>query len=880
MRIFLILVTAVLFNIGSLSFQPQANLFAQTKLKGNVKGKVVDEKGQPLLSANIIVVGTSIGTSTNFEGKYKIKNLPAGTYKIKVSFVGYKSSVKKIKVIAGKTSLVNFKLYPESFKIGGIVVTAKEDLLPTDVESKTEINSGEIEHFQATSLKDVLDLVPGVQKSANPGLNKTSQIAIRGDETDRLSAFGTKIIIDGEPVSNNANLQFESLTGSKFGYSSMGGSVDLRTIPADNLQSVSVITGMPSVRYGDFTNGIIELRTKRGARPNRLKIKSNPNTSEANFGGGIALGKNSLSYNLNVARSERDLRVSGDEYTRYTGQLVYSNLLFDKKWQANYKLSGQAVYDEEEPRNSLMRENNYNRGFTIGFNTWGKVKPFNDISSFSYNAYVNMERLNSRKSHLVSDYLITPEGDTLASYIGAVQTKGVQWTAGGRMEWQNIFFTGDYIHKFLAGSEWQYDANTGEGVVFDTLYNYYGVDSKKRPYSFDSIPGQLLWSLYAEDRITGHFGVDFALMLGFRYEMYRPYAFNFSGLWGDGNLVKAHQGTFFNPRISLQLYLSKSNQLRINLGKSSKSPPMSTIYPPEQILSWRNPVDSTVNYFRINRQVPELKGYQATQAEISFDQKLFNKIGVTLTAYYRERKNQPSSVPHPLFTEINNHGKKEVYYVDTYYLTRNLGRHFSKGLEFSVRTAKIKPLNMSFKITGSYRYSKSPSIGYVYSLYPDTSLGEKPNYHVPGVSVDTIMGWTYPSSGRWRDRFQVNYYVKYTNRKLGMWVTLRAEQLIYDRYQDFSLKPVDYSKLTPEALAVRRYREAIFSKPVKWLFNLNVSKSLFKGAEVSFYVNNFLDDPAIWRFYSVPSGREVETSRNPELFYGIEFSMIVDEIFR
>ncbi len=880
MRIFLILVTVLLYNIGSPNFLTQANLFAQPKFKGCIRGKVVDEKGQPLLSANIILVGTTIGTSTNYQGFYRIPKLEPGAYKVKVSFVGYKSSTKKVTVVKRKIVVLNFQLFPESFKIGGIVVTAKENLLPTDVESKTDISSGEIEHYQATSLKDVLDLVPGVQKSANPGLNKTSQIAIRGNENDRLSAFGTKIIIDGEPISNNANLQFESLTGAKFGYSSMGGSVDLRLIPADNLQSVSVITGMPSVRYGDFTNGIIELRTKKGARPNRLKIKNNPSTSEANFGGGIALGQNSLSYNLNVARSQRDLRITGDEYTRYTGQMVYSNLMFNKKWEANYKLDGQAIYDEEEPRNDLSRTHNYNRGFSLGFNTWGTIKPFNDVSHFYYNFYVNMDRVNSRKSHLVSDYLITPQGDTLASYIGAVETKGIQWTAGGRLEWQNVFFTGNYIHKFLAGSEWEYDANTGQGVMFDTLYNYYGVDSKKRPYSFNSIPGQLLWSLYTEDKITGHLGLDFSLMMGFRYEMYRPYAFNLSGLWGEGDLVKSHQGSFFNPRISLQLYLSRSNQLRINLGRTSKSPPMSTVYPPEQIFAWRNPVDSVVNYFRINKRVPDLKGYQATQAEISFDQKLFNKLGFTVTAFYRDRKNTPKGVPRPIFKEINNGTKPEVYYVNTYYQTENLGKYFSKGVEFSLRTAKIKPLNMSFKITGSYLYSKSPSIGYGYSLYPDTSLGEKPNYHVPGVSVDTIMGWTYPGSGKWRDRFQVNYYIKYTNQRLGMWVTLRAEQLIYDRYQNFNLKPVDYSKLTPSALAVRRFQESVFSKPVKWLFNFNVSKSLFKGAEVSFYVNNFLDDPAIWRYYSVTLGKDIETKRNPNLFYGIEFSMIVDRIFR
>ncbi|MGE5437816.1 MAG: hypothetical protein ACM3O3_11355, partial [Syntrophothermus sp.] len=71
----------------------------------------------------------------------------------------------------------------------------------------------------------------------------------------------------------------------------------------------------------------------------------------------------------------------------------------------------------------------------------------------------------------------------------------------------------------------------------------------------------------------------------------------------------------------------------------------------------------------------------------------------------------------------------------------------------------------------------------------------------------------------------------------------------------------------------------IKSKSVKWLFNLNVSKSLFQGGEVSFYVNNFLDDAAIRTYWSSPTKLDQE-SRNPNLTYGIEFSMIIDNLFR
>jgi len=86
------------------------------------------------------------------------------------------------------------------------------------------------------------------------------------------------------------------------------------------------------------------------------------------------------------------------------------------------------------------------------------------------------------------------------------------------------------------------------------------------------------------------------------------------------------------------------------------------------------------------------------------------------------------------------------------------------------------------------------------------------------------------------------------------------------------------SKLNETQLTSYYFEREIKLKPNKWLFNLNISKSLFKGAEVSFYVNNFLDDDAVFRYWSAPT-RLSEEIRNPSLSYGIEFSMILDNFF-
>ena len=476
------------------------------------------------------------------------------------------------------------------------------------------------------------------------------------------------------------------------------------------------------------------------------------------------------------------------------------------------------------------------------------------------------------KSRLVqSDLRIMPNGDTVAAYFGKVETKGIEWTTGGRFEWNKGFFTGNFAHKFLTGIDFQYNANTGEGVKFDTLFSYYGPDAGRRPYGYSDIPGQLLASLYTEDKITGHLLFDFNLTLGARYETYRPYKFNLSGLWGNGDIINSHQGTFFNPRVNLMVYLSNVGQLRLSAGRSSKSPAMSLIYPPESVFRWRNPIENKIIYLRYDLTSPELKGYQENQFEVSYDKQLFKAMGITISAYYKQRTDETRNVNIPVFFDNSDN---KVYYIDSYSLPENTGWTISKGLEFTIRTNKIKPLNMNFKITGSYSYFNSSTNGYSLDMTPDSTKGQFANYS----ANDSLIAFKYPTSGKWNDRFQLNYYIKYTLPPLGLWVTLRAEQLVMERNQSYNLEPQDFNLLTESGKVNYLFNRAMKVKNVKWLFNINISKSLFKGAEVSFYVNNVLDDPAIRQFVSSP-GIIAEEVRNPSLFYGIEFSAIVDDLF-
>ncbi|MBI3124420.1 MAG: TonB-dependent receptor [Ignavibacteriales bacterium] len=870
------------FAPGEIALAKQIRIDETT---GGIKGNIKNEKNEKLFGTNILIRELGVGTTSDVNGNFSLRNIKPGEYTLEISYMGYEKIIRKIKITAGILLEQNFILKETAFLIGGIEVTGTRDLIPTDSRTKTTITSGEIEHYQASSIKDVLDLVPGVQKTSNPGLGKTSQVALRGNELDNSSTFGTLVVIDGAPVSNNANMQFEKPFGANFGSNNMVGGVDLRTIPADNIQNIEITTGLPSVKYGDATSGVINIKSKTGVSPNRLKLKNNPDTREGNFEGGFRVGEGSLSYNLNAAQSEREVRVTGDEYLRLTGQVVYSKKFFDNALTTNNKISYQRIFDEEEPKEDLRQTRNYNRSYSVSLSSWGTYKDDDGVSSLDYNLYTTMRKENSMRSKLVTDYVIIPSGDTLTSYIGQVETKGIEWTLGGRLEYNDAFYTGDIIHKILVGIEPQYNANTGEGVVFDTLLSFYGQGTGRRPRSFDEIPGQFLLGAYFEDKITGHMLFDFSLMVGFRYEMYRPTKFNLSGLWGDGDLIESHQGTFFNPRLNLMVYFSKVNQFRLSIGNSSKSPPMSRIYPQVDVMPWRNPYTGNNLYIRNNLYQPDLKGYREAMCEVAYDHKLFNSVGVTASAYFKQRKGSLTaglSTPAtgytiPVFVITNVNNKYTAFYVDEYTLPANIGKMETKGLEFSVRTAKIDALNMDFNITGSYSYTKYFAKGNNYSSTPDASKGQYPNYQVPEALVDTLIGWTYPRGEKWYDRLQLNYSVKYTLPSLGLWITLRAEQLLFVRSRDLDHAPIDFNVAGTSVIASYLFDQEIKREPNKWLFSFNMSKSLFKGAEVSFYVNNFFDDPAILRKQLSLTSWD-EKKRNPDLFYGIEFSMMFDSL--
>jgi hypothetical protein len=91
---------------------------------GEIRGTVYDkETNNPLPAASVIIVGTQLGSATDVNGNYIIKNVKPGTYKVQARFIGYGAQTKEVTVRPGETATVDFYLSPTALQLDEIVVT-------------------------------------------------------------------------------------------------------------------------------------------------------------------------------------------------------------------------------------------------------------------------------------------------------------------------------------------------------------------------------------------------------------------------------------------------------------------------------------------------------------------------------------------------------------------------------------------------------------------------------------------------------------------------------------------------------------------------------------------------------------------------------------
>ena len=103
--------------------------------------------------------------------------------------------------------------------------------------------------------------------------------------------------------------------------------VDTRNITVADIESVEVITGVPSAEYGDLNSGMVKIHTRKGKTPWNILLSINPRTEQVSFAKGLDLGNNKGVININGewTKATQKLVSPYSSYTRRGFSAGYSN---------------------------------------------------------------------------------------------------------------------------------------------------------------------------------------------------------------------------------------------------------------------------------------------------------------------------------------------------------------------------------------------------------------------------------------------------------------------------------------------------------------------------------------------------------------------------
>lgn len=171
--------------------------FSQAK---SISGTISDTFGQPLPGVNILMKGTSIGTTSDMDGKYIISNLQSGDYTLEVSYVGFKTFSKTI-VLESSDITIDVILKEDVMSLDDVVITGVANPR-SKIESSVSVTTLKphlIEQSSPRSTSEIFRTIPGIRTESSGGDGNTN-ISVRGVP---ISAGGSKYLQlqeDGLPV--------------------------------------------------------------------------------------------------------------------------------------------------------------------------------------------------------------------------------------------------------------------------------------------------------------------------------------------------------------------------------------------------------------------------------------------------------------------------------------------------------------------------------------------------------------------------------------------------------------------------------------------------------------------------------------------------------
>ena len=621
-----------------------------------IAGRVTDEETQkPIEFASILMKENGLWAITGADGSFHIKNIPAGKVVLTIQCLGY--ATRQIALDINKDiPRLRINLKQENLKLDEVTVTAKRK----DNESTTSytIDRAALDQQQLLNVSDIATLLPG-GKTVNATLISDNRMALRSGSQEKGSpSFGTAIEVDGMRLDNNAT------AGETAGAST-------RTISSSNIESIEIVTGIPSVEYGDLSNGVVKVNTRKGKSPFIVEGKLNQHTQQIALNKGFDLGSRSgvLNASFEHARSFSNAASPHTAYQRNILSLNYMNIFMRETTPLtlNIGLTGNigGYNAEADPDNELddyskSRDNNLRAHFELNWllnKKWitnlslrGSLSTV-DRKSEDYthtNSATTLANLHAMEEgyFIATNYDSNPNAPIILGPTGYWHvkqfndSKPINGSLRLKADWTRRF--DKMMSRLMLGAEYTGSRNNGQGSYYDDLR----YAPTWREYRYDDLPALNNIALYAEEKvsiptsklstleITAGLRDDITIINGSEYGTVSSLSPRFNGRY-----------TFWKNR---RKRVVSELVLHAGWGKSVKLPSFQVLYPSPSyydIEVFRSP--STANnttvsawYTRPSKALynPDLKWQYTNQTDIGIEMNI-KGTRVSLSAFHHRTYN-------------------------------------------------------------------------------------------------------------------------------------------------------------------------------------------------------------------------------------------------
>ena len=700
-----------------------------------VEGRVLEAKTEaPVVGAAVRIGNDYLWTTTDIDGNFTFENVQPGGYVLEASCLGYVNASIEIDVRKDVVDIV-LKLHESSLALDEVVVTAQK--AKDGLGTSHSLGRDALNHLQLSNTTDIAALLPG-GKTVNPDLTTENAFSLReGGAATGNAAFGTAVEVDGVRLGNNAS------------FGEMGG-VDTRSVAVDNIESIEVITGVPSAEYGDLNSGMVKINTKKGRTPTNVTFAVNPRTYQASVSKGIDLQEDNGILNLSAewARAVKKLISPYESYNRTGITLNYSNnfansLRFEAGFSGN--IGGMNSQDDpdgytgeyEKERDNVFRANTslswmLNKDWITNLKFDASVNFNDNLYRFhKYESYAsNQPAVHAEKEgYYIADRLpLTYFSDQI------IDSKELDFAASVKYNWHKRW--DGYKSVLKAGVQWKANGNVGQGEYYEDpslAANGY------RPRPYTDYPFMHNLSVYAEEDIAIPVAkTKLEITAGLRMEN----VFIRNSLYNNK--------TTFSPRFNAKWQLTDGLSVRGGWGITEKLPSYYILYPKQeyrdiQTYGFSHGEQTSYIYYTQPYTVvynPDLRWQRNSNSEFGIDAS-FRGFKMSLVGFYNITKGpynfqniyeaysydilqRPDGFTMPDNPQIIVDEQTGMMYVrgndDEYWTPMEVkvtDRTFAKstkqnngadvkraGAELIVEFPEIKPLRTTFRLDASYTYTK------------------------------------------------------------------------------------------------------------------------------------------------------------------------------